>query len=387
LELDAEIVTRVRAGRVQVPPYPAAAMKLMALLSRADFSQQELLDVVKMDQVLAGVILRLANSAAYQRGGQVTELSVAVARVGAREVQSVAMASGLQAHASNTGPLAPLRRRAWIEALTSARVAELLATIEGANPGISFLAGLLHDIGKNLVIACLEDIITSNPSVPARTEQEWWSIVERFHVELGLVLAASWRLADDFTQVISEHHQQNPSNVLVGRISLADDLVAVLMARPGMSTDELRQLLGISIPAADRLAAGICALPDFIRAFEADLGSAHPEPQSMVRAESSPEPGEAARRGLVVAIAGASPQAVEGTLWSATAASISVKVGTPLRTNVLVRVRFPGHTTESFCAKIKACSDQDGVHIATLCAFSLSGVQLQQWNALVLAPA
>lgn len=388
LDIDAEITARVRSRRVQVPPYPAAAMKLTALLSRPDYGQQQLLDIIKMDQVLAGVLLRLANSAAYQRGDPVTDLGTAVSRVGNRELQAVAMAAGLQSKSATIGPLASLRRRAWIEALTSARVAELLATLEGASPGESFVAGLLHDIGKSLVIACLEDILRTTPGLASRTEAEWWEICERFHLELGLVLATSWGLTGELRDVVVEHHKDGSASPLIGRVALSDELVAILMAKPGMEPMELRQLLGISVPAADALAAGICALPEFIRAFEAEATSLHAtESPQAIRPEPAPKAGTSESCGKPVSITGGSPQPAQGTLWSATEADVSVLTQTQLRTNCLVKVGFPGQTSDTFFAKVKSCVEKDGGFIATMSAFSLSGLQLQQWKKLVLPQA
>lgn len=386
MDLDAEVRARVRTGLVRVPPYPAAALKLSALILREDFGQSELLSIVKMDPVLASVLLRLANSASYKRGADVTDLATAVQRVGAKQVQTVAMASGLQAAAKRPGPLASLRRRVWIEALTNARVAELLATLEGESAGASFLAGLLHDIGQNLAIACLEDIITSALAPEARTEEVWWSVIERFHVELGLVLAEKWQLSDSLTRVIAEHHYESPSDPLITRIALSDHLVGVLMARPGMTPEELRQMLGISMPEADRLGEGICALPEFIRAFEAEATVPAAEVPSMIRPSPRPlpQPTQTGRLGQPVSIAGASAATALGTLWAATASELVVKVGQPLRTNVLVQVRFPGFCAESFCGKTRVCMSLDDSHLVTLGAFSLSPGQLKSWNAVVL---
>lgn len=361
-------------------------MKLAALIAREDFGQSELLDIIKMDPVLASVLLRLANSASYKRGADVSDLSTAVQRVGAKQVQTVAMASGLQAAIRHPGPLAPLRRRVWIDALTSARVAELIATLEGDNPGPSFVAGLLHDIGQNLAIACLEDILASALKPEPRPEEVWWSLVDRFHVELGLVLAERWQLSPELTRVIAEHHQEGPTDPLVSRIALADHLVKMLMARPGMTPNELRQTLGISMPEADKLGEGICALPDFVRAFEAEAAAISPELPTMIRPSPKPlpTPTRSARFGQPVSISGASREAVVGALWSGSADELVVKCPVPVRTNVLVQVGFPGRTEQTFNCKTRSSTQASDTHLVALGAFSLTTQQLDAWRSAIL---
>jgi HD-like signal output (HDOD) protein len=48
----------------------------------------------------------------------------------------------------------------WRQALTSALVCEALGSAFAVDPGEAFVAGLLHDAGKLLVLGCLEDALS-----------------------------------------------------------------------------------------------------------------------------------------------------------------------------------------------------------------------------------
>ena len=135
LDLDGAIVDLVSRKAVKVPPYPAVAMKVEALVRRDDYGLDDLAKLVASDQALAADALRCANSAFYSRATPVTSINQAISRLGAREVVGLAVASALGAHARKPGPLAALKRRVWLEALASAALSQELAKGRRRPPG------------------------------------------------------------------------------------------------------------------------------------------------------------------------------------------------------------------------------------------------------------
>src|SRR4030042_2859363 len=110
-DLDQAIVELVREGAVKVPPYPAVAFKIEALVRGGSYGLDDLAKLVASDQVLAADVLRCANTALYSRGAPLASVKQAVGRIGAKDVARLALASGLGAHALAGGQLAPVRGR------------------------------------------------------------------------------------------------------------------------------------------------------------------------------------------------------------------------------------------------------------------------------------
>src|SRR5262249_52611992 len=152
----------------------------------------ELAKVVQSDQALTAAVLRYANSARNGAGGApILSLDRAITQIGAKETVRCAIAGSLGAAATMPGPLVGLRHKVWKDALLCANLAQELASIRGLTPETAFLAGLLHDFGKIVLLAALDQKGSEPAMLP---EAKWFELVERFHVEAGLRAAREWKL-------------------------------------------------------------------------------------------------------------------------------------------------------------------------------------------------
>jgi putative nucleotidyltransferase with HDIG domain len=288
IDLDAAIVDLVSRSAVKVPPYPAVAMKVSELVRREDYGIEELSKLVASDQALAADALRCANSAFYNRGIPVASLNQAISRIGAKEVVRLAIASGLGVAARAPGPLAALKRRIWLEALASAALAQELARGRGLSAEEAFVCGLLHDFGKMIAVACIEEILARHPGVRAKPLELWVEVVERYHVELGLVLAAQWDLPQLVSDVVSLHHQSDPAGAgdarMVDAVASLDEVVALLSDRTSLTPEDLGAVSGLTAAECELVARVLDRLPGFIASFEGDAPSAAAVP-SLIEAE------------------------------------------------------------------------------------------------------
>ncbi|HTT70316.1 MAG TPA: HDOD domain-containing protein [Anaeromyxobacteraceae bacterium] len=270
-EFDAAIVDLVSRDAIEIPPYPAVALKVQALVRRQDYGLDELTRLVASDQALAADALRCANSAFYSRGAPAQTLNAAINRIGASEVVRLAVASGLGAHARKGGPLAALKRRVWLDALACAALAQELARKRGLSAEEAFLCGLLHDFGKVIAIVCIEQILQSRRDTSLRPVEEWMGLVERFHVELGLVLATRWKLPALVSDVISLHHGESSAAELpamVDVVAVTDEVVALLADESWLSPEALGAISGLAAAECELVARVLDRLPGFIASFE-----------------------------------------------------------------------------------------------------------------------
>jgi len=230
-DLEALVVDLIKCDNVNVPPYPVVAMRLQRLVNSEDYGLGDIQRVIGGDPVLAATILRYANSAAFRGVAPTTTLESSITRIGAKEVCKIALATSIGAHAIVTGCLSSLRRRYWRLAMTSAMLCRALAYWRKSNPEEAFICGLLHDFGQVIATACFEEVITRTKDARVLPDSDWAAMVERFHVELGLVTAARWNLPALICAVISSHHDpsSNPHYRSMIDIVNACDAVAALL--------------------------------------------------------------------------------------------------------------------------------------------------------------
>jgi putative nucleotidyltransferase with HDIG domain len=205
-ELDDRLVAFIGSNRIRVPPYPAIALRIGNLLKRADYSLGELTSLVTSDQALSAAVLRAANSARMRGTWQIQSLTEAVSRVGSNELVRLAFTVGLGQEASKDGVLLDLRRMVWRQSIWSAFLCRELASRWQLDPDAAFLCGLLHDFGRVITLACLEEIQAAAGATIRLSPIRCCQVMEAYHVELGMVMAEKWDLPNMVADVIREHH-------------------------------------------------------------------------------------------------------------------------------------------------------------------------------------
>jgi HD-like signal output (HDOD) protein len=244
-DLETLVVDLIKRDNVNIPPYPVVAMRLQRLLEEDDFGMGDLQRVIGGDPILAATILRYANSAAFRGVTPASTLEAAITRIGAKEVSKIALATTIGAHAIVTGCLSQLRRHYWRMGMTSAMLCRALAYWRKHNPEEAFICGLLHDFGQVVATACFEEVITRTRDARILPEAMWEKCVDRFHVELGLVIAARWNLPPLICGVIMAHHTpaSDPDHRgMIDIVNTCDAVAALLDKDPSPTVESLNAL-------------------------------------------------------------------------------------------------------------------------------------------------
>jgi putative nucleotidyltransferase with HDIG domain len=384
IDLDAAIVDLVSRGAVKIPPYPAVAMKVEQLVRRQDFGLAELTKLVASDQALAADALRLANSAYFSRGTPVTSLNAAIGRIGAKEVSRLALASGLGVHANKPGPLSSLKRRVWLEALASAALAQELARKRGLAAEEAFACGLLHDFGKMIAIACIEEVVEGERAAPQPIES-WMEVVDRYHVELGLALAAQWDLPQLVSDVISLHHAEDASAAAEPRllevVMASDEVVRLLNDRIWLTPEDLGAVSSLTGPECDLVSRVLDRLPTFIASFESGKSVA-PSSRSLIEPRSPGTMSGPTPVSFAVSLT-VHREVREYRAIGIASHNLMISGTWPLPENVLMEMKL-GSTPPLLCwATAKLSWNEGGAHVVLLQPFALNGPAQEIWKGLV----
>lgn len=386
MDLDAEIVSLMKQNAVRVPPYPAAALKLQRLLGQAEHDLDDVVEVVKGDPTLAAAVLRVANSVYFRRGQPATTLKAAVHRVGEKELGRLALAAGLAHVALESGPLADLRRAVWHDAMTAAVVCELLARVTGGDHEEAFVLGLLHDVGRLVALGTIEQILQRFPGARAKPAAEWSAVVERYHVELGLVLAARWGLPDVVSDAISQHHAAvplGPYSALVQLVMAGDQLVHLLDARVAVNEQALGAVPWLSTGVQRvAVAQALADIATVVASFEPDApaqkGKSLVCPAPAAPDEAPPDPGFSVRL-LSKDVSCDGLKLTPSMIRFVSAAAVAPNFLSELELTV-------GDETVRFWAKVVRCETCGDVHHVEAAPFALAGEVLERWRRATSAP-
>jgi putative nucleotidyltransferase with HDIG domain len=286
VELDERLVALIQAGRVKVPPYPAIAMRLGLLLKRSDYAMSELSALVTSDQTLTAAVLRAANSARARGNRTLASLHEAINRIGSNDLVRLAFAVGLGQEACKDGVLLDLRRTVWRQSVWSAFLCRELAGRWGLDPEPAFLCGLLHDFGRVVALALLEEILVGSGSGGMRlSQQRCFQVVEAYHIELGMVMAEKWSLPPLVAEVIRDHHYAagSPARDHVELVRVADQVVMLMDTSLLVERQDLESVTALNAGEREFLADLLPALPGLVEGLDPQAGSALPRMSQYMR--------------------------------------------------------------------------------------------------------
>jgi putative nucleotidyltransferase with HDIG domain len=204
---------KLAAKTGDLPPIPAMAIKALQMMQDPMVSVRDLQSVIVKDQALAAKILRIVNSAMYCLSREISTLSHAIAILGMETVRSIIMAASVQ-HVYQTGMVHGhdlgtkiLSDHSWGAAICSRIIAQ---KTRYPHPEEAFLCGLIHDIGKPVMLKNLTDRYTQIVSDAYRGAVRFFEAeMEAFgfsHAHVGALLTEKWNFPPQLSEGIGCHH-------------------------------------------------------------------------------------------------------------------------------------------------------------------------------------
>ena len=208
-----------------VPPFPAVAHRILALVSQEDVSTTQISELVRMDPSFSAELLRFANSALFGASREVTNLSHAIILVGVERVKVMATLVAMNRMVRYSVQIDALRK-VWIHSLVTAAISEEAARITRVARESAYSAGLLHNLGTLGMMSAYPNEYSRMLEVSndygfdlLGTERDLFDID---HCAAGAYLAQDWDFPDELAVAIAGHHEPPVG----GELSL-DNLIRV----------------------------------------------------------------------------------------------------------------------------------------------------------------
>jgi len=188
-------------------------------LGQENSNIQRVTDLISFDPSLTAQLLMICNSAYFGRSSRIDTISDAVHRLGFQTTYRIAAGAA-------AGKLFPKNRWGaedpsalwWRNAVMTAFAAQFVADDFNAEPGTMFTAGLLHDIGRTVLLQSFKMVYVGLLEDPGLTDAE---IVQREmsafgmeHAEIGGRLLTRWRFSSMIANSVRAH--DNPDKLPEG---------------------------------------------------------------------------------------------------------------------------------------------------------------------------
>lgn len=208
-----------------VPPFPAVAQRILAMVNEPDTNINKLSELVKVDPSFAAELLRFANSALLGSRRKVRSLPLAIVVVGLDRVKTMATLVSVNRMVRHSVRKEGLRK-VWIHSLVSALIAEEISRVSGIARESAYTAGLLHNLGTLGLMSAYPDEYSRMLEVSndfgfdlLQTELDLFEID---HCTAGAYLAQDWDFPEELSTAIAAHHDEPYS-----RVCSLDSLVQV----------------------------------------------------------------------------------------------------------------------------------------------------------------
>ena len=238
------------------PVLPVTVARLMNVTSNPDCSVKDVVETIHSDQSLCLTILKIANSVLFGRPQKVDSLKMAVVILGFNEVQRIAVTKALINSFSNLPrKYKPYIDTFWEHSFVCGMAARVIAQELGIAPDIAFMGGLIHDIGKLIMIETFADeyaperwMATLSREDTLHDELEMFSFT---HDILGGQLLRKWFFPENLVTAVAYHHrpvEATNDKGLAHVIQLADILSFYCCNQDFLGDDDISTMIDDVLP-------------------------------------------------------------------------------------------------------------------------------------------
>jgi HD-like signal output (HDOD) protein len=250
----------IARNKLVIPTLPTVAVKVVRSGTQKSGNAHLLADIIHADPALAKYVLSIASSAAKRPTMPITSLQHAIAWLGLDDVANIAFTLALQGKMLHVEGQHRKARRLWRHSLASALWARQLSSMQGRETGLNYLCGLLHNIGRAVILGAIHEIAERAALLLAGNEYD--CLIEIFQREVSARVISAWALPPPVPAVVAGWDRYASAGALSWEcnvVNVAHKLADFTLHEPCMLTRELLMLdpgyrdLGLAAQDADPL--------------------------------------------------------------------------------------------------------------------------------------
>lgn len=239
---------KIIAKAENIPPLPALARELVRLTRNDNTKMKDFVEQIKKDQGLSSRIIKLVNSPFYGLRQEVSSIDRATVLLGLNTVKNLALAVSTESfYNKNFSLLKTTGQEIWEHGFVVARLCEAIGKAVGEDEDALYLAGLMHDLGKTVIVDFLVKEASGIEDERAQLGTD--------HCAVGELVLTKWAVVKNIAEAVRNHHtvgKDRFSQVLYYAnqlhflknsgddfLDMTDDCALAL----GMTSDQLTQIV------------------------------------------------------------------------------------------------------------------------------------------------
>ncbi|HAV63905.1 MAG TPA: hypothetical protein DCY13_16260 [Verrucomicrobiales bacterium] len=204
------LVTRIKS----LPSMPTVYVQLMEELGKDDPELEKIGQIISRDPAMSAKILQLVNSAYFGLSRDISHPSEATMFLGVDLIRGLV----LMAHVftqfdkvkMDTFSIERVMEHSWLTGVL-ARAVAMSEQLDARSCDHAFIAGLLHDIGKLILVANLPqlylDVVQTTAAEGITVSEAEADVIGCNHAEVGAYLIGLWGLPDPVVEGVAFHNR------------------------------------------------------------------------------------------------------------------------------------------------------------------------------------
>ena len=208
-----KIVDRILKSINTIPAFPATGNKVAQLLTKPDYSVNEVANVIKFDPSITANILKMANSAYFGSRHKISNINDAVVYLGQQNLLRAIQTAGVSKYYKKGAPgYFDKVTDLWEHSVAVALMSQIISKkITGEEDTTLYTAALLHDVGKIIMGEFVRDSLAKISGLVSTQNISFLDAEEIViginHADLGGKIAAYWKFPIEIRDAISFHHR------------------------------------------------------------------------------------------------------------------------------------------------------------------------------------
>lgn len=200
-----EVLRRLKSGEGTLPVLPELAAKVDGLFQAEEVDIGDLVKLVQTDPGITTKLISISNSPQYRALNEIKTLDKAIGRIGLKMTQNYVLILSKRSLFKVESPqYEAVLNKIWQHSLATAACAQALAQhLKLGEPDSYYTMGLLHDLGKLLLLQIFAEVAKHRPDA---SEEACLALLDSHHGEFGAALLNNWNFPVQYQQVARLHH-------------------------------------------------------------------------------------------------------------------------------------------------------------------------------------
>ncbi len=233
--MEIEKIKEIINGLTEVPSLAVVKFKLLRTLNDEKATLGAIAELVKYDHAIIVKIISVVNSAQFGFRGKIKSIEQAIFLLGVDAVRNITLGVSIfSILLKGQNELKKIWAHSYLTASIAERICGEMGT--GTETGLAFLAGLLHDVGRPILLKVmgeeiqkeyLNNIIYARGSECLKSEKRAFGCT---HPEAGAWFLENLSFPEEIVQSVLHHHYLGESKRLPDPISVTSYLAEGMLS-------------------------------------------------------------------------------------------------------------------------------------------------------------